>query len=292
MALFLDAAVVLIIVVTSVTGYLRGFVRYVICMLGTLAAVLISVFLSSALTEPVYNRYCREPVCAAIEEVLESVDVTSYVRSELDEQGVGGYLNDDELKRALSAGGDLSENISGMLSDKGADSQICQQIKGELSNFFDEEMIDKVRECYEESGLDKAVGDIELSAEQLQQCVTMLCSDDKTQAADYIEENAAKPVICGIVKIMLFWVLFIAVELLLKLILFISGVFTRLPELNAANRFGGLALGALKGVLYVSLIAFMLNVFVNATYDSMPQFNSKIADSTYIFKYFFDFFYK
>lgn len=292
MALLLDAAVVLIIIVTSVTGYLRGFIRYVICMLGTLAAVLIGVFLSSALTEPVYNRYCREPVSAAIEETLESVNVMSYVRQELDEQGAGGYLNDDELKRALSVGGDLAENISGMLSDKGADSETCGQIKERFSYFFDNELTDKVREQYKNSGLDEAVGDIELSAEQLQECVTMLCSDDKAQAADYLEENAAKPVICGILRIALFFVLFIAAELILKLILFISGVFTKLPELNAANRFGGLLLGALKGILYSALIAFMLCILVNATYDSLPQFNSEIADSTYIFNYFFDFFYK
>lgn len=292
MALLLDAAVVLIIIVTSVTGYLRGFIRYVICMLGTLAAVLIGVFLSSALTEPVYNRYCREPVSAAIEGTLESVDVMSYVRQELDEQGAGGYLNDDELKRALSAGGDLAENISGMLSDKGADSETCGQIKEQFSYFFDNELTDKVREQYKNSGLDEAVGDIELSAEQLQECVTMLCSDDKAQAADYLEENAVKPVICGVLRIVLFIVLFVAAELILKLILFISGVFTKLPELNAANRFGGLLLGAVKGTLYVALIAFMLCILVNATYDSLPQFNSQIADRTYIFRYFFDYFYK
>lgn len=292
MALLLDAAVVLIIIVTSVTGYLRGFIRYVICMLGTLTAVLIGIFLSSALTEPVYNRYCREPVSAAIEETLESVDVMSYVRQELDEQGAGGYLNDDELKRALSAGGDLAENISGMLSDKGADSETCLQIKEQFSYFFDNELTDKVREQYKNSGLDEAVGDIELSAEQLQECVTMLCSDDKAQAADYLEENAVKPVICGVLRIVLFFVLFIAAELILKLILFISGVFTKLPELNAANRFGGLLLGAVKGILYVALIAFMLCILVNATYDSLPQFNSQIADRTYIFRYFFDYFYK
>ncbi len=292
MALLLDAAVVLIIIVTSVIGYLRGFVRYVICMLGTLAAVIISVFLSSALTEPVYDRYCSEPVSAAIEETLESVDVTSYVRQELDEQGAGGYLDDAELKRALSAGGDLSENISGMLSDKGADSETCQQIKEQFSYFFDNELTDKVREQYQKSGLNESIGDIEISAEQLQECVAMLCSDDKAQAAEYIEEKAAKPVICGFLKIALFIVLFIALELILKLILFISGVFTKLPELNAANRFAGLLLGAVKGILYAALIAFMLCILVNATYDSLPQFNSEIADSTYIFKYFFDFFYK
>lgn len=292
MALLLDAAVILIIIVTSVTGYLRGFIRYVICMLGTLAAVIISVFLSSALTDPVYDRYCRQPVSSAIEQALENVDVMSYVRQELDEQGAGGYLNDDELKRALSAGGDLSENISEMLSDKGADSETCLQIKEQFSDFFDSEMTDKVREQYQKSGLDEAVGDIEISAEQLRECVTMLCSDDKAQAADYLEENAVKPVVCGLVRIALFIALFIAAELILKLILFISGVFTKLPELNAANRFAGLLLGAVKGILYTALIAFMLCVLVNATYDSLPQFNSEIADSTYIFKYFFDFFYK
>ena len=41
MAYFFDGAVIMILIVTALTGYCKGFVRYVITMLGTVAAVLV-----------------------------------------------------------------------------------------------------------------------------------------------------------------------------------------------------------------------------------------------------------
>ena len=42
MAYFFDGAVIMILIVTALTGYCKGFVRYVITMLGTVAAVLVA----------------------------------------------------------------------------------------------------------------------------------------------------------------------------------------------------------------------------------------------------------
>ena len=47
MAYFFDGAVIMILIVTALTGYCKGFVRYVITMLGTVAAVLVAFLIIS-----------------------------------------------------------------------------------------------------------------------------------------------------------------------------------------------------------------------------------------------------
>lgn len=55
MAYFFDGAVIMILIVTALTGYCKGFVRYVITMLGTVAAVLVAFLIANMSAENVYN---------------------------------------------------------------------------------------------------------------------------------------------------------------------------------------------------------------------------------------------
>ena len=56
MAYFFDGAVIMILIVTALTGYCKGFVRYVITMLGTVAAVLVAFLIANMSAENVYNK--------------------------------------------------------------------------------------------------------------------------------------------------------------------------------------------------------------------------------------------
>ena len=59
MAYFFDGAVIMILIVTALTGYCKGFVRYVITMLGTVAAVLVAFLIANMSAENVYNKYFK-----------------------------------------------------------------------------------------------------------------------------------------------------------------------------------------------------------------------------------------
>ena len=85
---------------------------------------------------------------------------------------------------------------------------------------------------------------------------------------------------------------YVLMEIVIRLILRLSGVFTRMAGLTAANRFAGMTLGLCKGGLYLVLIAFMVCTVINATENKLPKFNSAVFENTYLFSYFFDILYK
>lgn len=292
MAVFLDAAVIMILAVTCSIGYIKGFVKYLICMLGTVLAVVIAFVASSALREPVYNRYLKEDVISSIETALTEIDVDGMLRRKLDALGAGGYLNDDDIRVVVKAGGDIAENVKTKLTEKGADSKTAENIREKLDDFLDTDLVDAIQKQYDTGIAHNFLTSVEITAEQFKRCAELLCTGSDHEAACYMEKNVARPIILKFVEFLLFILCFVAAELLIRLIIWISGIFEKVPPLKAASRFGGFALGAVKGALYVSLIAFMLCTVVNVTHDSLSSFNSEVSDSTYLFKYFFNFFYK
>ena len=62
MAYFFDGAVIMILIVTALTGYCKGFVRYVITMLGTVAAVLVAFLIANMSAENVYNALWHDSI--------------------------------------------------------------------------------------------------------------------------------------------------------------------------------------------------------------------------------------
>lgn len=292
MVYYLDAAVIVIMAVTCAIGYYRGFFRYIICMLGTITAALIAFGVSAALAVPVYERYLEEPATTMVSSALEDIDIDNIIKSQLEQQGLDGYLNDDDIDRALDAGGDIGSNLSDILKQNGAADELADNVNKNLSAYFDNELVSDVKKQYNESGLGELISIENIDTQEFNKAVQILCSGNTEQAAEYITDTAIKPMLVNLSRIVIFIISFIIIELVLKLILVISGVFTKLPPINAANRFGGLVLGAAKGLLYISIIAFGLSIAVNATNNSLEILNADICDRTYLFKYFFDFFYK
>ena len=55
MSIALDVMVFAIVIVTSIIGYMTGFMRYIIKLLGKVACVLAAMIISDMAAPPVYN---------------------------------------------------------------------------------------------------------------------------------------------------------------------------------------------------------------------------------------------
>ena len=114
----------------------------------------------------------------------------------------------------------------------------------------------------------------------------------KHQAAMNIEENYVRPfgkVIAGaIVFVIAAVIVFAALIVVIK----ITDILSRIKVVSAANSFGGLCLGVLKGIAYALLIAYVLSLIVDQSKNQLGKLNTTIIDNTYLFKYFFRIFYK
>lgn len=89
----------MILIVTALTGYCKGFVRYVITMLGTVAAVLVAFLIANMSAENVYNKYFKTQLITSLENAAEQTDLSKLVSNELKNEGVDIDLSDEEIKK-------------------------------------------------------------------------------------------------------------------------------------------------------------------------------------------------
>lgn len=292
MALMFDGAVVIILIVTALMGYCRGFVRYVIAMLGTVAAVAAAFVIAGLASENVYNKYVKTEMIAALESAVDKADVIGIVRSELVDEGVTAEISDEEIKSMLSDVGSLADNAEKLLFSKGAGQDAAQEKGEELSDYLRSVMPEKLSEKLEGHKAGKTfTSAVRFGENQLEETLRAV-SEGGRSGAEYLEKNVVRPVALTFIRIAVFVISFVLIDIVIKLILLVSGIFTGMPALSAANRFGGMALGLVKGMLYITLIAFLVCLVINTTGDSLAELNSRMCESTYLFKYFFDVLYK
>lgn len=292
MALFLDCAFVGIILINCIVGYVTGFTKLLIALISALVASVIAFWGASTLSEPVYDRYIKEPVHKEVRTAIENVKLSDIVNPVLQNQGLGGYLSDSDINAAVNMDGDMIDNLGSVLQTKGVDLDSVNQVKDDISTYFGDEMMTDIKKELNERGLSEYVDKINIPTEDLKSCVQKAVSADKDEAADYISDKAVKPLAVGAIKCILFFVCFAAVRLLFRMIILISGVMTNMRDLKAADRFGGLAIGCAKGLFYCVMIAFTLCTLSAATKNSLTIFNADISEQTYIFRLFFNLFYK
>ena len=60
MSILLDGIVVVLFIVTCVTGYVMGFFKYAAMMLRTVATVIIAGLIAFSFATPVYNAFARD----------------------------------------------------------------------------------------------------------------------------------------------------------------------------------------------------------------------------------------
>lgn len=292
MALFLDCTFVAILMISCIVGYVRGFTKLLIGLISTLVASAIAFWGAASLSEPVYDRYFKEPIHKEVRTAIENIKLSDIVQPVLQKQGFDGILSESDINDAANMGGDFIDNIGTQLQLKGADIESVSKVKESISSYFGDEMLEDIQKELNERGLSEYVEKIELSTEDLKSCVQKAVSADKEEAATYISDKAVKPIALGAIKCLMFLICFAAVSLLFRIIILISGVMTNMRDLKAADRFGGLALGCAKGLFYCGMIAFMLCTLASATKNSLSVFNAGTSEQTYIFRLFFELFYK
>ena len=88
MTVLLDAAVVIIFVITCITGYVMGFFKYAALMLKSVAALIVAVCAALMLAAPAYNAFARDKAVSRIESKIEKFDIVSIMESDLRKRGL------------------------------------------------------------------------------------------------------------------------------------------------------------------------------------------------------------
>ncbi len=83
MAILLDAAVIVILVITCITGYIMGFFKYAAMMLRTVATLIVAGAVAFTFAGPVYNAVARDKAVSSIEKKVEKIDVVTIMEQDL-----------------------------------------------------------------------------------------------------------------------------------------------------------------------------------------------------------------
>ncbi|ADU21452.1 CvpA family protein [Ruminococcus albus] len=291
MALLLDIAVMLIMVVTCIAGYIKGFRRYIVGMIAAVIATVGASVFSEALAEPVYDRYMHDRVKTHVMRAIEDADPKQVVMDKLAERGYGQYFTEDEIGEAVQKGGDITDNVSGLMKSKGLGDEAVGDVDREIDSYFDNELPEEIGRQLDKAGYSGYFDRIKISSEDMHECVKRAATQSREDAADFIVEKAVSPLFIGMIRCLLFVITYLVLILLIKLITAIAGALDGEGEEKAADRFAGLLLGAVKGLMYCAVIAWALSKLCRATRDSLSVFNSGMLEQSYLFIYFFDFFY-
>lgn len=296
MSVLLDVIVVVLFIVTCVTGYVMGFFKYAALMLKTVATLLIAAAAAFILAAPAYNAVAQDKVVNAIESSVEKIDVAQKVNSELRKRGLPQTVSNEELRSVLLADGDVVKNLDGVMAQKGVDPGTREKVRQEFEDYLDHELLGQIVSMSQskEDGTDGSIvrTGLENKREELIKFVRMLLMSDKHKAAQEIENTYVRPVGEKIAGGIIFLIASILVSVILLIVIKLAGILSKVKVVSAANSFGGLMLGVFKGALYAAVIAYVLCAIVNASKNQMDKLNTDIIDKTYIFKYFFNFFYK
>ena len=295
MAILLDAAVVIIFVVTCITGYVMGFFKYAAMMLRTVATIIIAGLIAFSFATPAYNAFARDKAVKSIEEKIEKIDIVSIMETDLRKKGLPLKVTNDDLREVVLADGDVVKNMRSMMGNKGVDTAVVNKVIGDFENYLDNELFGKILKLTSDTQNGKNsfmnIG-LENERKELVKFVKLLIPTDKHAAAMKIEENYVRPFGKLIAGAIVFVIAAVIVFAALIVVIKITDLLSKIKVVSAANSFGGLGLGVLKGIAYVLVIAYVLSLIVEESKDQLGKLNTTIIDNTYLFKYFFRIFYR
>lgn len=287
-SIVLDAVVVLVLALSAVIGYNKGFLRYVLGFLGTIAVIIASFFAASIFTDFIYDNYVQQSVVDYIDGKISDISVSEMVSDEMKDAGYNVSLSDNQINELLKSDGDISKEIS-KEAEKAGKSIDSGKLEKQLNDFFENRFAGKLGSVFTNINMEKLSDSLDYSRNMSYDIVRALAKGDNQLGAKYIEQSLVRPIVNILVKIVLFIVFYLLLSIILKIVLKITGILNHIPIANGINKFFGLLAGLAKGLLYIALMAYVIGLIVDASGDSLNKINTEIINKTTLFRYIFEY---
>ncbi|MBR1752815.1 MAG: CvpA family protein [Ruminococcus sp.] len=286
MATILDVAVVLIVLVSSLTCCIKGFVRTIFGFAGTAVSLIVAVVVALAAADSVYENFLKGDALSLSKTIAESIDPGQMISDYIRDQGVEGEIDTGELNQALSADGDLSENTAEYLKKKGVDTN-GKDIEKMIDDYIDnaklpEELAAKTdNEQINSEALKRVLKD---SKEEIVNTLKAAANEDKDEAAKYIEQTVVSPIAKKLTRYALGAAVFVVCKLIFSLIVLVTGVVNKISMVRKTDMLLGFAVGFVSGMVSVMIIVYSFSVFLNVTNGGIPPVTKEMTDQTIVFK--------
>lgn len=283
-----DIAIIVIILLSTLICALKGFVRTIFGVVGTIVAFIIAVVVGFAANGAVYNAYFKQGTTEFAQNFVEQIDTGAMIEDVLRENGVEGDIDSKELNKAIAKDGEMSDNVQGYLDEKGIETD--KDIDKIIDNFVKSPNVsDETLEKYH-IDRDQFNEILKESTDNLKEAFKAAADEDKTKAARYIEKNILSPIVKRLVRDGLIILIFVLLKIIISIIIMATGVMQRFELVKKTDTMLGAALGFFSGVVTVVVYAYFISLVVKYTGGGVSPFDTATIEDTVILRFFYGFF--
>ena len=291
MPYILDGIVVLVLVLCAINGFRRGFLKHIVLLLVMVLSAGGAMVCMNMFTDSIYNDFVKDTIEKAGAGLVQSVNINDCVKKSAEYAGISEKNITEKDINFLLGKGELSDNFEQLALQKGMNTRQASTARENFSDKLNEKLCSIFGRETANKIYSKLSGTVNISNSQLSKAVNLI-NKDKNKAAKYISDDIFAPVAKSVLKVIVFIASFIAIYIVIRLILAVFGVLKKFNSASMVNHLGGALLGVVKGGIYVTIAAFLLCLLVNSTNDGIQGLDVKTFESTRLFRYFFEFFYK
>ena len=278
----LDIAAVMIIVAAISINAKRGFVRCLLYVISFVAALLLATQLSAAFADKVYDRFLSERVYEEVNEKLPETDIIGFVNERIVVKAAGKELDEQKLREAVLAKGDMAQNIALALNDELGAEVDAEAIEKALSA---DNLINSNENLSEdEKKLLMTVADA--SSQNLYSLIRILADDSRENVAEQISQKLIRPLGVRMVGFVLGLAVFMLANAVFRFFASKFDLVDKIPVAGRLNTILGGVTGAIVGLVIVAAAVFALSL-LTAFLPDIAWFSSENIDKTVVIKFFY-----
>ena len=286
---FYDALIIGIALIFLYAGGKRGLMKSVVLIVLTVVSFALSWFISEVGAPVIYDSLLQKPILSALGDSSEKTDPVSVVNHAVSNGNYGVEMTDIEIEGIISQTGDFFANIAGEIKNNGANEGEAQIAEGMESTVTEIMLNALVGDVVSPSVLTEILESVSGTERNIRAAVDVFLNGDRAATASMVEENVVAPA----VKTVLRWIIWIVSMFILMFVSrAIANAFkglNRVPIIGPVNVLLGAVLGLAEGAVIIYLIAQLVKLVCYFTDNSLMFLNCETVESTYLFKYLFNF---
>ncbi|MDE6538566.1 MAG: hypothetical protein K2K66_00100 [Ruminococcus sp.] len=272
----------------------KGIFKSAITLIGCIIGILISVPMSSAVSESIYKTVVRDNNVKTLDKSLGEVEISIYLASALEKLDYNVIVNSAKLDEILESEKDTDEQIYKYLNNingKKVDNE--ENFRDNLNIAYAEVIKNIFSKDIGSYALETASYKIRSGKKDAGNLIKMMKNgENRKKVAEIIADDYINDAYITVIRLVAYTAFFA--------IIFIIGILTanslsgsqRDVDVGTGSRVAGGICGAVTGVAVVFIIAVLVRLYVVMGSDETLFFDTKTIDKMYIFRYAYDIAYK
>ena len=285
-----DILTVALIAGTVFASVKKGFSAVIVSSCGYLFSCVAAAAVSSAAASQIYIVTVKDSITENIVQAAEKLSICGEIQGYISDMTIGLDVKEKDIEKIIlsSDENNLDIKMYNLINaySSGAVSSESEVTEGLLSGL--DESMEKFFDGYIPMSFTKGMRNFtSADKEQAFSLIKVLSYDDKSEMAEYIEENYIRQYATELVKIFLFIIILFILMFIIKMIESSVRITDSLSGIKMNGFLGGVA-GIIESCAFVYILCILIKILMLLT-DDIPFFNETIIEQTKLFRLFYNF---